>query len=213
MKKMKYVIVLVALAGVSFGVSYLVSFKTSAAMLASGPTTAPAGATTAPSIPSDALVPESAKEQQFDDLVKELRRKLEECRKRQDDLDQREQHMRIANESFKKRAEELEALRLQLMAQLPTLKDAQAELQRNRVLVSQQEKTNIKRTAAIYDKMEPTKGARIIMDMCGGSQEEDAAKILHFMTERGAAKLLAEVADKGLAARLTDQLKRMQEES
>jgi flagellar motility protein MotE (MotC chaperone) len=214
MKKLTVAIVLVLLAGVSFGVSYLVSFRTLAAMPAPSATTEPSAASRAVPPPApDAMAPDSPKEQQLDDLVKELRRKIAECGKRQDELDQREKHLQIANEAFKKRAEELDAVRLQLVTPLATLKDAQTELQRKRAVVGLQEKANLKRTAAIYDKMDPTKAARIILDMCGADQEQDAAKILHFMTERGAAKLLAEVADKGLAARLCDQLKRLQEES
>lgn len=211
MKMIKIVIVLTVLSGLSFAASYLFSANKPAlaqvqAPLASQPAEAPVTATSLTLL-------EGAKEQQLDDLAKELRRRLEECKRRQDDMDLRDQRLNVAQESLKKRADDLEAMRLQLVGPLAQLRDAQKQLESNRLMISQQEKTNIKRTAAIYEKMEPAKASRILTDMCGGTQEDDAARILFYMSERTAAKVLAEMADKGLAAQLCDRLKRIQEES
>jgi flagellar motility protein MotE (MotC chaperone) len=49
--------------------------------------------------------------------------------------------------------------------------------------------------------------------MCSNNQEEDAVKILRFMSERSAGKILTEMSDKEMAARLCSKLKVIQEES
>jgi flagellar motility protein MotE (MotC chaperone) len=208
---MKIGIVLVVLAGLSFGSSYFISTRmikrADASQMATTKPQAP------PPAPVEAIVADSQKEQQLDSLVKELHQKIEDCRRHQEELDQRETRVQLAQESLQKRSEELEALQLKLVAPLTALKDAQADFKRQQVLVATQEKVNLKRTAAIYEKMEPAKCAKILTDMCVGSQEEDAAKILHFMSERAAAKLMGEITDKGLAASLTEKLKNIQEEN
>jgi flagellar motility protein MotE (MotC chaperone) len=211
MKWMKIGIVLVVLAGLSFGSSYFIS--TRMIKRADASQTATTKPQAPPPAPVETIVADSQKEQQLDSLVKELHQKLEDCRRHQEELDQREARVQLAQESLQKRSEELEALQLKLVAPLTALKEAQADFKRQQVLVATQEKVNLKHTAAIYEKMEPAKCAKILTDMCVGAQEEDAAKILHFMSERAAAKLLAEITDKGLAANLTQMLKNIQEEN
>ncbi len=104
-------------------------------------------------------------------------------------------------------------MQLKLVAPLTALRDAQADLKRTAVAVSAQEKVNLKKLATVYEKMDPVKCAKTITEMCVGSQEDDAAKIIHFMSEKGAAKLLAEITDKGVAAGLTMKLKCIQEDA
>ncbi len=211
MKWMKIGIVLVALAGISFGSSFFIS----KGMIKKADASQTATTRPEPPAPSaaEAPLPDSQKEQQLDSLVKELRHKLEDYRHRQEELDQREARLQLAQESLQKRSEDLEAIQLKLVAPLSALKEAQADFKRQQVQVAAQEKANLKKAAAIYEKMDPVKSAKILGDMCGGSQVDDAAKILHFMSERGAAKLMSEITDKGLAASLTEKLKNIQEEN
>jgi flagellar motility protein MotE (MotC chaperone) len=214
MKLVKIGIVLVVLAGISFGSSFFISSKmVKKADASQTATTKPESLASPAQVVQEMVLPDSQKEQQLDSLVKELRHKLEDCRRRQEELDQREGRLQLAQESLQKRSEELEAIQLKLVTPLTALKEAQADFKRQQVVVALQEKTNLKRTAAIYEKMDPAKCARILSDMCSGSQEDDAAKILHFMSERGAAKLMAEISDKGLAASLTEKLKTIHEEN
>lgn len=204
MKMMKIVIVIVVLAGVSFASSYFLLKKPASAATARA-TSKPAAQATAPSV--EPPVPETQKEQQLDTLAKELKRRIDEYRRRTDDLDQREQRLALAQESLKKRTEELETMQLKLVGPLNALKDAQAELQKLQVTISRQESANLKKTALIYEKMDPAQSSKILTGMCGSSQENDAAKILYFMTDRAAAKVLSEISDKAVAANLTAKLK------
>ena len=76
--------------------------------------------------------------------------------------------------------------------------------------------------AATYDKMDPTSASKILTNMCasraqddgfGGSSFDDTVKILHYMTERTKAKLLAELvtSEPKLAAVLCQRLKQIVE--
>ena len=56
-------------------------------------------------------------------------------------------------------------------------------------------------------------GSRILEGMCTNKQEADAVKILFYMQERSVAKVLAEMTDKNMAARLCEQLKRVKEQN
>ena len=108
-------------------------------------------------------------------------------------------------------AEELENLRMKLVMSLTRLQDKIAELERTRIRISIQEKTEIQKTAAIYEKMDAASGSQILVEICINNVE-DAVKILYYMSERSAAKLLAEIPDKSLAAKLFQKIKVINEE-
>ncbi|MFA6132734.1 MAG: hypothetical protein WC869_01805 [Phycisphaerae bacterium] len=218
MKKIGLLVIIVVLAAGSFTLSMMI-FKRKAVKAHPAPPVAAASqpATDAASAEANALtlappVAASGKEKQLDDLSLELRGKLDACKKREVELEQRERHMKMAEDTLKKQAEELETLRMQLVTPLAALKDAQAELERSRLAIRQQEKTQLKRTATIYDKMDPASSSKIIEGMINGQQEDDAARILHFMSDRSAAKLLSEMSDKTLVVRLCDRMKKIKEE-
>ena len=89
------------------------------------------------------------------------------------------------------------------------LKESQAELEKTRTAIAKDEEVNLKRVAAVYDKMDAVAAARILEGMNKNTQDTDAVKILHYMTERSVAKVMAEFTDKSVAARLCEQMKRI----
>jgi len=97
---------------------------------------------------------------------------------------------------------------------LTRLQDKIAELERTRIRISTHEKTEVQKTAAIYEKMDAASSSQILVEMCTNN-EEDAVKILYYMSERSAAKCLAEISnsDKVLAAKLSQKIKIINEES
>ena len=216
----KTILVLTVLAVVSFGVSLGVAMwmnksakpaapggDTSKASPESGePATMPASGELASPVPS-------LKEKQLDDLIHDVRARVDGCKKREAELDQRQRRLEIAQEMLKKQADELENLRVQLVAPLTSLKQEQQKLKDLQVVIEAGEMANLKKTAAIYEKMEAPKASAIIEGMCSGQQEDDAARILHYMSEKSAAKLMQEFSDKTLGARLTEKLKRIKEEA
>ena len=216
--KLKIIIVMVGLAALSFGAFFFVfsSMNKNANTLSTAKETAAGSesATSQPSVLLGGAVPAmAAKEKQLDDLIRELRLKIDACRKREADLEQRERHVQIAEEMLRKHAEEQDNLKVQLAAPLASLKEAQAELNRSLTLVSAAELVNIKKLAATYEKMDASAGGKIVESMCTGKQFDDAVKILHYMSDRSAAKLLAEISDKSLVGRLIEKMKRVKEET
>ena len=82
--------------------------------------------------------------------------------------------------------------------------------------ISKVEKTNLMAMAATYDKMDPASAGTILTNMSKtqASAPNDAIKILHYMTDRTRANLLAELsnAEPELAAYFCQKLKQMVEE-
>ena len=215
----KKLIILVGLIVVSFGISFALT------SMLSGPAPQPASAEQAGEepAPQEGLLPGGIKigavetmrpkEQQLQELVQEMRLKSREYRTKLRKLKDREKRLQIAQDLLTKEAQDLENLRLKLAARLPRLKEAKAELIQTRIRIDRAEADNLKRLAKTYEKMDPAAGSEILTKMVTHEQEDDAVKILYFMSERSAAKLLAEITDKDLAARLCEKMKKIEKES
>lgn len=210
--KMK-LILLAAMALVSFGVSLFLGMKLGGSPAAPAPTTqpAPAHSMVAGLAQADAALI-APKERELDELIREVRAQMAACKERQRKLDEREQRLQIAQQQLDKQAQDLENLRAQLVAPLARLKEAQSEMERSRVVIAKQELENLKKTAMWLDKMDAAAGGEMLVSMCRNRQEDDVAKLLLFVSERQAGKLLAEIPDKALVATLMDRLKRIKEE-
>jgi hypothetical protein len=215
-KKILVILAVVGLAcfGLSFGLTKRVKQKEHAAQEEAKATTQASGEPVVePGLAVADLASLRPGERQLEELRKEYRQKLETCRKKEDELNALAKRVQIEQDMLKKQAQDLENLQMQLVAPLARLKEAQAELQRTRISVALTERTNLKRTAQIYSSMDSASGGKILTGMCENKQEDDAVKILFYMQERPAAKLLAEIPDRTTAARLIEKLKMIKEES
>jgi flagellar motility protein MotE (MotC chaperone) len=165
---------------------------------------------------ADGAAPEAGrftpKERQLEELIRQVQGKIIECRQKEDALTEREGRLTLTQEMLKKQTKDLDNEMVRLLARQSSLAQEQEKLDKSRVRIAQEEKVNLKHTASIYEKMDSTSGGRILVGMCESRQIDDAVKILHYMGERPAAKILAEVPDKALAAQLTEMLKRIREE-
>ncbi|MCD6303378.1 MAG: hypothetical protein J7M21_00265 [Planctomycetes bacterium] len=215
----KYLLLLGILAAASFGVSLTLS----ALLGGSRPSAKPAKTAAKPLSKSEALlaglaaahgpaVPMSPSRDKLEELVKDLRARVAEYERKERKLAERENRLALAERNLDIRAKELEKLRMQLVGPLTRLKDAVAELKRSQVVVSQQEKANLRRIADTFSRMDATKGGKILSGMCENNQIDDVVKILYYMDERAAGKLLAEMADQGLAAKLTGLMQKVREQ-
>ena len=214
----KKLIILVGLMVLSFGVSFaLTSVLTKPAPRPASADDAAKGPTPKGVLPGGiqitAVKEVRPKEQQLQELVQEMRLKSSEYRTKLRKLADREKRLEIAQGLLAQEAQDLEDLRLKLVAQLPLLKEAKAELIQTRIRISRAESANLERLAKTYEKMDAAAGSEILSKMVSHEQEEDAVKILFFMSERSAAKLLAEITDKDLAARLCEKMKKIEKES
>jgi TolA-binding protein len=223
----KFLMILGILALVSFGASMVVS------MMLTGPDVpAAGGAAKQPPAGQGTLLAELgaakaprttlARQQQLEELIKDLELRVNEYKRKADRLAQREQRVNLAERNLQRRAEELEKLRTQLIVPLTRLKDAMAELKSVQDAVDKDQKAALVRIAASYERMEPEKGGGILAEMYRGGQEKDVARILYYMSERASAKLLAELGSehidpndagsRSLAPDLTERMKKIKEQ-
>ena len=167
-------------------------------------------------------------EQQLKNLVLDVREKMQEYSNRLQALAVRERRLQLTQDVLKEDIENLNSLRIELASTIANLKSERDKLVKSRLEIDRTEKTNLVSIAATYDKMEVTGASKIMTNMCGtqdtsemqaieagnvSSSFDDAVKILHYMTERTKAKLLAELAtsEPALAAALCKRLKQIVE--
>ncbi len=154
----------------------------------------------------------SPKEHQLDRLIKEMRQEIKSYETRKRELVLLEKRTQLAEENLRRQAQELENLRVEIASALAPLKEERAKLVRERVRISREERQNLQRVASVYSKMSSDAAAATLTQMMSDGQEKDAVRILHFMDERSAGKILAEFEDKTTAAKISEMMKRIREE-
>jgi hypothetical protein len=167
-------------------------------------------------------------EQQLKNLVQDVREKMQEYNNRLQAIGVRERRLQLSQDVLKEDIENLENLRIELTSIIANFKSEQDRLLKSRLEIAQTEKTNLVLLAATYDKMEVASAGKILTNLCAAkdtnnkqaigsgnvsSSFDDAVKILHYMTDRTKAKLLAELAtsEPALAAALCKRLKQIVE--
>lgn len=174
---------------------------------------------------SDAASKETMTEKQLKNLVYEVQQKSKEYNNKLRSLQTRQQRLQIAQETLKKDIENLNNLRIELASIVASLKSERDKLAQSRVEIAQAEKVNLVKIAAAYDKMDAASASKILVSMCKSQAQsagpgrtnsnlDDAIKILHYMSERTKANLLAELvtSEPQLAAFLCGKLKQITEE-
>ena len=160
-------------------------------------------------------------DKQLKSIVYEVREKIREYNNKLQSLEVQEQRLQMAADMIKKDTEELNELQIELTSAVAGLKRERDELIKSRIEVAKAEKVNLISIAATYDKMDAASACKILTNMCQmqdgqleGDSFNDAVKILHYMTERTKAKLLAELvtSEPKLAAVLSRRLKQVVEE-
>jgi flagellar motility protein MotE (MotC chaperone) len=210
MKKIMVIAVVVVLAILAFAGAFVLSRRLN---VPTGPAEAQANPapTDAETEAEKALAQKVPRldEKQLYELVREVRQRLGDCQKREQELDEQDRRLRMARQVVERESQDLESLRVQVASSVTRLKETQADLEKTRTAIDKDEEANLKRVAAVYDKMDATSAGRIFEAMCANKQNGDAVRILHFMTDRSVAKVLAEFTDKQLAAQLSEQMKRL----
>jgi len=165
----------------------------------------------------DKRISNTLSQKQLKALINEVREKIEEYGSRLADLDVREDRVKLAHEALKNDIKELESLRVELASGVAQLKQQRDELAKSRIEIGKNEQSNLATLAAAYDKMDPTSAGQIIASMskAQNGNSSDAVKILHYMTDRTKANLLAELAtiEPTVAAYFCQKLKQIVEEN
>ena len=167
-------------------------------------------------------------EQQLRNLIMDVRGKIQEYNNKLQAIGVQERRLQLTQDMLKKDIESLNSLRVELASTIANLKSERDRLLKSRLEIEQTEKTNLVSIAATYDKMEVSGASKILANMCAAQDTsrmqdieagnvtgsfDDAVKILHYMSERTKAKLLAEIAtsEPALAAALCKRLKQIVE--
>lgn len=219
MKGKLRIIILVAIAVTSFGISYLVTpwlggqdapapepgvqEKQSGIAGPDGPVAVPAGAVSHLTI--------ALTDTELRTMIRELRLKMEIFRTKEEEQARRKKHIMIAEEDLKKQIQELEKLRLALIPIVQDIRKEQQDMEATRTRFTAEEEKNLKSDAGTYDVMSVESAAKIFAVWCAGTQEQEdhAVKILYYMQARSRAKLLAAM-DPKIAAPLSERLKTIQ---
>ena len=161
-------------------------------------------------------------EQQLNNLIHELRNKMQDYDKKVENLKVREQRLQLTQDILKQDIEKLNNLQIELASITANIKSERDKLIKSRLEIKQTETNNLASIAATYDKMDSSSASVIISNMCttdssneniGKSSLDDAVKILYYMGDRTKAKLLAEMSTTkpDLAADLSRRLKQIVE--
>ncbi len=174
--------------------------------------------------PTDSTMRKAMTEKRLKNLVFEIREKIREYDNKLQALDLQAQRLQITRDTLKEDIENLNNLQIELASTVAGLKEQRNKLLKTRVDITKEEKANLVSIAAFYDKMDAQSAGKILLNMCTkqiktadvgevDSGLNDAIKILHYMTERTKAKVLAELvtSEPQLASLLCRKLKRISE--
>jgi flagellar motility protein MotE (MotC chaperone) len=134
------------------------------------------------------------KEAELVELIRELRLKTDSCRKRQRDLDERDERIALAIGDLRKQAEQIEALRMKLVNSLTHMRQVKTDLENSILWIQAAEEKNLKEIAGTCEGMDTTKCAEMFTRMCESGQKDDVVKILYYMQARQRGKVLSELA-------------------
>ncbi|MHC4086797.1 MAG: hypothetical protein ACYSU3_18885 [Planctomycetota bacterium] len=174
--------------------------------------------------PEDRRMKKAMTEKRLKNLVFEVREKIKEYDNKLQVLELQAQRLQITRDALQKDIENLNNLQIELASTVAGLKEQRNKLLKTRVDITKEEKANMISIAAAYDKMDAQSASKILTSLCTkkiksadvgevDSGFHDAIKILHYMTERTKAKVLAELvtSEPQLASLLCQRLKQVSE--
>ncbi|OHB56487.1 MAG: hypothetical protein A2Y07_09180 [Planctomycetes bacterium GWF2_50_10] len=220
---MKQALIIAVVCVVCFGASFMIAWITRPAPSTSHEPNVPAAteandpfinAISGASLNSeDPTLSKTLTEKQLKLLVQNLRARIEEYDTKLQDLSAREHQLQVSRVAFQSDVNELNRLRVELASASSQVKAQKQELADYQTKITTDELANLKRTATIYDKMDSTSASKILISLCKSKQIDDAVKIINYMSERSAAKVIGEIgtAEPQIAADIVQAIKRLKE--
>lgn len=152
-------------------------------------------------------------ERQLQHLIQDIRNKLKDHQDRQKALDTEAKRIEISRQSMQEDIDRLNNLQNKLNLTLSEIHQKEAALKESLTEIDTLEKDNFQRLASTYEKMDTAKAGVIMTTMATNNQLQDSVKILYYMNERMAGKLLAEIGTKQpeLASLICKKLKYVKE--
>jgi DNA repair ATPase RecN len=152
-------------------------------------------------------------ERELQNLIYDVREKMRQNQQHEKELAKEAERIELARQGLQEDVERLNEIGATLDMKLLRLKEKEDQLQQMIIDIEKAERTNIERLAATYDKMDPSQSGKIMMNMAANNQMADVVKILYYMNERNAARVLGEIGSTqpDVAAALSLQLKRVRQ--
>ncbi|AQT66899.1 phosphodiesterase [Anaerohalosphaera lusitana] len=153
-------------------------------------------------------------EQQLKTLIYDVRSRLDDFKQREERIAKKEERLAVTQQELQKNIKELSDLRVKLAGAVTSLQQERQALEQTIIKVEALESQNVKKTAAVYDKMKSDQAAEVLSNMAENNQLEYAVKILYYMTERTCANALGEISrdEPSMAAVMSDKLRLIKEE-
>ena len=153
-------------------------------------------------------------EKQIGSLIVDLKTTKKNYEDKLAQLKSKEERLEKTRLNIEADMERIRAVKAEIINTISELKLQKASLEKTITEVKAVEKDNLVKLAACYDKMETDKAAQTVFTMMENSQIEDAAKLIYYMSDRNAAKLIGEIASKNseYAAQISEKLKRVKEQ-
>ena len=214
-KKLVKIAVLIVIAGVAFGGSFAASMmlhRKRAAEDAAAEEKKAAGLSGFRNVPGPVTLPRTLRDEQIDGLARNLRERMTKVIEMETKLETRREQMDTIQAQMETDRRELEGLYTRVMGAVVELKKERADADAQVIRMTKEEEARLAQMAEIYDKMEATKSGKMIETMYGGgTQREDAIKILYFMNPRTAAEALSAIENAQLSAAIVEDFKRVKE--
>jgi DNA repair exonuclease SbcCD ATPase subunit len=145
------------------------------------------------------------KERQLDELIREVRAKIKDLERRERRLNEREKRLATASDQLKSQIKKLTDLKVELATAIGPLRAARQDIRRYRVLITSQEVANIAAAAKMWEKMEPSNAARLMVEMWQTKQGPAATKIFHMLSDKSKAAVMDELKGERLGPEIIRQ--------
>jgi flagellar motility protein MotE (MotC chaperone) len=162
-------------------------------------------------------LPEPRDSKSVQELVSLLERKRRDLRRKTRELENRRKETKAWEQQLARQQSELEKSfeekKAELEALQKKLKTQKAELEDHRIRLAGRKRENLRKTASVFESMDPEKAAEILEKMYADGKQDEVVSIIYFMRERRAAKALAAFVDPSISAQITQKLSRIDDES
>ena len=110
-------------------------------------------------------------EQQLNNLIHELRGKMQDYDKKLENLKVPEQRLQLTQDILKQDIEKLNNLQIELSSITANIKSEKDKLLKSRLEIEKTETNNLASIAATYDKMDSGSASLILSNMCGATND------------------------------------------
>jgi len=165
----------------------------------------PGASAPGPSLSQGGMKPLSAGE--IARLIAEAEKLRDEYKRRKETLQDLERRLESLSLDLDRKRKDVEEAKQAVEKGWTALREAQKEIEKDRVVFVEAEKKNLKKMGKVYESMQPDRAALAMKSM----DEATVVKLLFVMSERSAGKALSAMEPETAAA-LSEKMRRLREQ-